>query len=372
MSLPGNWSIEDILTLSYVKKVNLEQFRTTIESFDSLEELLSLESKQSISARFNQISFEKNEIENFKSEALKQLELCDKNQVDVITLWDDYYPLMLKNIFRPPVILFVKGTLQPADSISISIVGTRRNSSYGRMMAENFSSEFARAGIIITSGLADGIDTISHLSALKSVGITYAVLASGLDKISPSLSYSNSKKILEGGGALISEYRCGTTALIPYFPQRNRIISGISRATLVIESDEKGGSLITAKFALDESRDLFAMPGNINSDRSRGTNMLIKLGSAIPALSPESVLKDMGLFKEKGTLLGEKAVPYFQNETEEKIFSILSNEPMQIDEIAAKAELEMTDILVRLLDMEFRSLVRQLPGKHYIKEFKNY
>ena len=177
----------------------------------------------------------------------------------------------------------------------------------------------------------------------------------------------NADKILESGGAIISEYKCGIKALPAFFPQRNRIISGLSRATVVIESAEKGGSLITARFAFDQERDVFAVPGEIYSDRSKGTNLLIKKNIAQIAVSPESVLEELNLLKDKKSIFDDAMKNIYLGSDEQKLMEILNHKPMHTDEILNISGLDMSVILVKLLELEFKGLVKQLPGKYYIK-----
>ncbi|MFW5662417.1 MAG: DNA-processing protein DprA, partial [Bacteroidota bacterium] len=220
-------------------------------------------------------------------------------------------------------------------------------------------------GIVVVSGLAYGIDTTSHMAVVKAGGTTYAVIACGQDRISPQSSQKNADKIIEAGGAIVSEYRFGVPARPGYFPQRNRIISGMSDACLVVESGSRGGSLITAKFAFDQERDVFAIPGNISSQKSEGTNTLIKTNIAMPALTPGGVLEDLGIDFEKLDFSEMKIK--FDSSEEEMLYNKLSFEPVHIDTLADNTKLDISVILVRLLDLEFKGLARQLPGKYYIK-----
>ncbi|MFH1052535.1 MAG: DNA-processing protein DprA [bacterium] len=364
MSVPGNWKIEEILSLTYYKKVNLSLIYRAVESFSCLDELIKPQRKNDISDFFSKNELFEQDI-NPIEEAKKQIELCEKRNVDIVSFWDEKYPQLLSQIHLPPVILFVKGQLQNADSVSISMVGTRKCTTYGKLNAEEFASYFAQNGIIVTSGLAMGIDTISHLSAIETNGITYAVLGCGIDALSSSYQQKYADKIVESGGAIISEFKCGVTAKPGYFPQRNRIISGISKATLIVESDVQGGSMITAKFAFDQGRDVFAIPGHIKSEKSRGTNFLIKKNIASLATSPHDMMEDLGLSSMFETTQQKQII--IMDSVEKSIFDNLSHEPIHIDEIANKANLEITDTMVKLLNMEFNGIIKQLPGKYYIK-----
>jgi len=253
------------------------------------------------------------------------------------------------------------------DKTAIAIVGTRKLTSYGKLTTERFSEFFAANNIVVVSGLAYGIDTISHLATVRAGGITYAVIPSSIDTISPFASQKNAEKIVDGGGAIISEYRFGVQAILASFPQRNRIIAGVSLATIVIECGIKSGALITAKIASSESREVFAVPGNINSSKSDGTNKLIKDNLAIIAISPESVLEDLGLAK----LIAERSIEEhginFDDPQEEKLYNILNFEPIHIDNLADKSEMEFSTVSGKLLMLEFKGLIKQLPGKYYLR-----
>ncbi len=226
MSLPGNWTIEEILSLTYYKKVNLSLIYRAVESFDSYEDLIKPNKPNEISDIFSRNELFETSVHP-SEEAKIQLELCEKRNVKIVTFVDENYPQLLSQIHLPPIILFVKGQLQNPDSVSIAMVGTRKCTSYGKMMAEEFASYFAQNGIIVTSGLASGIDTISHISAVEAKGITYAVLGCGIDALPSSYQQKYADKIVESGGAVISEFKCGVTEKPVYFPKINRKISGI-------------------------------------------------------------------------------------------------------------------------------------------------
>ncbi len=357
--LPNDWNLESVVALTYVKGLGYSRHSQIIEQYNSFDEFAQKSSdiKQSI---FSYLSNE------HLDEAKKQLEFCDNNNISIISIWHEKYPKLLKKISYPPTVLYVKGNLQDSNSISISIVGTRKCTTYGKLATEKFVSEFSKSGIIITSGLAYGIDSAVHKSAIKNAGITYAVVASGLDKIKPYISQQLADEIVESGGAIVSEYKCGTLARPGYFPQRNRIISGISKATLVMESSEKGGSLITAKFAQDQNREVFAVPGTITSEQSAGCNSLIYKNIAAIAISPQMVLMDLGL---NGLSFDtpSSAPPKFNSDEEKLVYNAISHEPVHVDAIADATGMEIQDLLVLLLQLEFNELIRQLPGKHYIK-----
>jgi len=361
----NNWTKEDILKLSYQKGLTYSLQKRIVEDTDSFEEMIN-NLPEYIQGKFNNLSL----FDNFdKVDRLfdEQMELLHKNSINYVTYWDERYPTNLKQVPQSPVVLYYKGDLSSNNQRSLSIVGTRKCSTYGRLTAEKFATEFAKNDVLIVSGLAYGIDTIAHRATMKADGRTIAVVACGIDTISPLYAEKLSDEIIDKGGAIISEYKCQTVARPGYFPQRNRIISGIGLATLIIESDTKGGSLITARFAIDQGREVFAVPGPVNSSKSAGCNKLIYDNLAVVALSPESVLHNVGLI-DKIPFQSNKKKFEFKNSIENDLYELLSYEPMHIDQISINSGLDISEILVKLLEFEFKGLVRQLPGKYYIKE----
>lgn len=365
MRLPNSWTLKEILSLSNIKGVTSSKIRNIAERFDSYYAFINSEYATQISSLQGDLF---NLSSTYTQQAEECMEKCESNGVQLVTYWDDKYPALLKEINYPPPIIYVKGTLLPAQSICIAIVGTRNSTVYGKLAAERYAEYFAANEIIVVSGLAHGIDTFAHNATLRAQGTTYAVLASGIDMISPNISRKNGERIVDGGGALISEYKCGYAANLGSFPQRNRIISGISKAVVVIESGIKGGSLITARLALNESRDVFAVPGNITSEKSEGTNMLIRTNSAQLTSSPSQILEDLGLSKldlvKNGSFQKDLT---FNHPNEQIIYNTINYEPIHIDSIFETTSIEISEGLVRLLELEFRGLIRQLPGKYYVK-----
>ncbi|MCF7831053.1 DNA-processing protein DprA [Candidatus Gracilibacteria bacterium] len=225
----------------------------------------------------------------------KEKERVDKCGAQVLIYGQDNYPENLKNIPFPPVILFLRGHLQEEDCPCISVVGSRDISSYGEMAIQNIVAKIAQKGITIVSGLAIGADTLAHRMALEHGARTIAVLGSGIDDIYPVRNKELAENFLRyGQGAILSEYLPGTPIRPENFPLRNRIISGLSQATIVIEAKEKSGSLITAQTAIDQGKEVFAVPGSIFAENSKGTNQLILWGGVHPALSGEQILEQLG------------------------------------------------------------------------------
>lgn len=294
------------------------------------------------------------------------LEKMYKSNIQAITINEEEYPNYLKNIHDPPIVLYVKGRLLKEDK-AVAVVGSRKASSYGLKMAETISYELSKCGITVVSGMAKGIDSSAHLGALRAAGRTIAVLGCGLDKIYPVENKELMSKIYETG-AVISEYIPGTPPMPQNFPARNRIISGISKGVVVIEANEKSGSLITADFALEQGREVFAVPGNVNSFTSKGTNKLIRDGAKIVTCI-EDVLEEINIFRsaeynvfeqkelEKGRFLTGL------NSEERKLAESLFSEPLHVDKIATDTGISIQNVNAILVMLELQGIIEQLPGK---------
>ena len=339
----------------------LSRFRTTNAILSSdLNSLLGVEGiSTNLAKRIQNINHERKKIEQ---DVLKELETLKKLNARVVTIWDSEYPPLLKKIYDPPIIFQIKGELTEIDNFSIAIVGTRMPTNYGKINTERLASELVQQGIPIVSGMARGIDSVAHNSALKNGGRTIAVVGTGLDIVYPSENNKLFKEI-SASGAVISEFRLGTNPDAQNFPRRNRIISGLSLGTIIIESGIEGGAMQTAAFALDQNREVFALPGNTGVKQSDGTNLLIKKGEASLITNVDDVISSLEL--KLKPVLG-KNIPKKQthlNLFEQKIIDLLDSEPKQIDKISEMANLSTSDCLVHLLSLEFKGLVKQLPGK---------
>jgi len=282
--------------------------------------------------------------------------------IEILTWDDELYPPRLKEIDQPPPVLYVRGALTTEDSWAVAVVGTRRISAYGRQVAEEIASFLAANGVTVVSGLARGVDAIAHQSALKAGGRTIAVLGCGVDRIYPPEHVQLAEKMM-ASGALISDYAPGTPPDASNFPPRNRIISGLSMATVVVEAGETSGALITAQFAIDQGREVFAVPGNILAPQSKGTNRLIAQG-ARPMLSVRDLLDVLNLTRVTEQRLVRKALP--TDETESKLMSVLTHEPLHMDEIRNQTGLPIERVSATLVMMELKGLVRQVGGLNYV------
>lgn len=295
----------------------------------------------------------------------KELDELDKLNCGWTTYWSDNYPKNLKNIFSPPILLYYKGELTQSDNNSVAIVGTRKPTHYGVRTAERFGKELSDNNITVVSGLARGIDSAAHRGALKGNGRTIAVIGSGLDVIYPFENKNLFNEIKEQG-AIISEFIIGTKPDAQNFPKRNRIISGLSLGTLVVETKPSGGAMQTASLALDQNREVFAIPGNIGNSQSEGTNNLIQKGEAKLVTNCEDILVELNLKiqPEIGNNIPKPSKDL--NIFEQNIYDILTSEPKHIDIIAQETKLNSSDCLIHLLTLEFRDIVKQLPGKNFV------
>ncbi len=353
-----NWQLIDLFYLLYLEKYKPHHIINFVNKFDSYSSLTDAIGRTNL-------EFEADYREHINLKINQILEVCENNNYKIISFWDENYPILLRNISSPPLILYVKGDYNFNYEKLIAVVGTRHNTFYGKMVAERFARELVENGVDIVSGLATGIDSITHKEVLKHNGHTIAVVASGLNKISPTAAQKLANEIIEHGGAVISEYPPDESAQIGYFPQRNRIISGISSATLVVESSVKGGSLITARFAFDQGREVFAIPGNINYEHSVGCNNLIKSNIASLCLSPEDILENLGWQNYK--LYNVNKEIQFNSEIERNIYESLGFDPVSLDTLLDKLDIDISTILVNLLNLELTGLIKQLPGKQYIR-----
>jgi DNA processing protein len=298
--------------------------------------------------------------------AQQQIELTERHSCRIVTFWDAEFPAILKKIYDPPVVLFVKGELRADDEWAIAIVGTRAPTEYGKLTTERLAAALAGRRMTIVSGLARGIDTVAHQTALKSGGRTIAVLGSGLDTIYPPENHRLAQEIVQHG-ALVSEYFFGTKPDAVNFPRRNRIISGMTFGALVIEAGEESGALITAQTALEQGRDVFAVPGSIFSPKSLGPHRLIQDGAKL-VISVDDILSELPQQLEMFSKSQTAAPPaVLLNEIEQKVMALLSHEPVHVDLLARQAGLPSAQLLAVLLELEFKNAVKQLPGKFFIK-----
>ncbi len=339
-------------------------FRRLLEYFDTPAQVLTATDKELETVR----GVNTNIIQAIRSGAWKSFaeKECDRlhaSSARLITFTSAEYPKSLFEIPDPPPFLYVRGTIPTAPAIAI--VGSRRATSYGLMTTARLAEELGQHGINIVSGMARGIDTAAHKGALQARAKTSAVLGCGIDRIYPPENRKLFEQVAENG-CLISEFPLGTQPLAENFPRRNRIISGLSRGVLVVEAVENSGSLITARFALDHGRDVFAVPGNISFATSRGTNRLIKQGAKLVDCV-EDILEEIPGFcntcTETATAKPRRTFPLTPKEA--AIYELLARSPLHIDDIISQTELTAGEVSSMLLHLELKGAISSLPGTHY-------
>lgn len=290
------------------------------------------------------------------------VERISQQGITVLTWADEAYPRRLKEIDQPPPVLYLRGELCPEDEMAVAIVGTRRYSVYGRQVADELAAHLARNGVTVISGLARGVDSVAHQAALKAGGRTIAVFGCGVDIIYPPEHKNLAGEIIRQG-ALVSDYPPGTPPESANFPPRNRIISGLSLATVVVEAGETSGALITATFAAEQGREVFAVPGNIHAHQSKGTNRLIAQG-ARPLLKIEDVLEALNLEQAYEQQAARTLFPV--DDIEAQILRILGLQPLHIDEIRVQSGLPIEKVSATLALLELKGMVFQVGSMNYV------
>lgn len=356
--------------IKYLGNISLRKLTQDVNNLDEFynKKFNNIKHSATYSNRIIQSLIEtETEFKKYDNEFTKMIEFSESNSIKIISIFDDKYPQNLREIYDAPVLLYYKGKLDNNNRDSISVIGTRYPSEYGIRACTEIVRDLSLLNIPIISGLARGIDSIAHKAAIENSNITYAILGCGINVVYPRENLRLYEKIIENG-VIISEFEINASPDKINFPRRNRIISGISLGTLIIESGKKGGSLITSEFALDQGREVFAVPGNIFSRKSEGCNELIKRGQAKAICSVNDILSEINTFSDlnKAKVNFKKIIPEL-NVFERKILDILKEEPLHIDYISSESCLSISDCLVNLLSLEFKSLIKQLPGKYFIK-----
>lgn len=332
---------EHFTTLAHAWKASTGELRKAGLDLKSADTIVNLRPRISLDA----------EMENLK-----------RYKVKVLTCDSPGYPQRLKEIYDYPPVLYVRGNLLPEDECCLAVVGTRRASVYGRQVTEEIVSDLARNKITIVSGLAKGIDSVAHRATLEASGRTIAVFACGLDIVYPAENAKLARAIMERG-ALISEYPLGTRPKADNFPRRNRIMSGLSLGVLVVEAGESSGALITANQALEQNRDVFAVPGSILSPASKGTNHLIQEGAKL-VRDHVDILEELNLAMVAQQLEMKELLP--TDETESLLVKQLGNEPTHIDEVCRHSGLAAGLVSSTLTMMELKGMVKQVGGMNYV------
>lgn len=333
----------------------METLLEEMEGDFSFEKLNSLPLKAIVGEKLAKELFQNGDQEFFE---MYQEELKQK-YVGILTREDKEFPAKLLNIDEPPFYLFYKGDLSLLSIPAISIVGTRSPSNYGRIITDKFAESLARAGVVIVSGLAYGVDSISHRKALDVGGKTIAVLGSGFDKIYPA-AHTNMANEIGEKGLLLSEYRPCVEPSRYTFPRRNRLVAGLSDGVLITEAGIKSGTMITKDCALDYGVTVYAVPGNITSEKSEGTNELISTMQAVCTLSPKDILKDLGLDEVRQK---KKSIQLSMEESQ--ILSLLSSGEKDIEFLSENVDFDIKKLNSLLTTLEIKSIIRRMPGGFY-------
>ena len=341
----------------------LEKFGNPRAIFEAdLQELMDIEGVRKETAyriKYRQLASD-------PEERLRNTEKCNAR---LVTFLDPAYPELLKKTHYPPMLLYIRGKDISLNHAFIGVVGSRNPTHYGVKVAEKIAMGLARRGAGVVSGLARGIDSAAHVGCIRGEGITIAVLGTGVDVIYPATNKKLFEQVLDSG-VVISEFPLGTQPEPKNFPIRNRIISGLSRGIVVVEATKRSGSLITASFALDQGREVFAVPGSIESFKSTGTHFLIKQGAKLIE-NADDILVEFG-FADEGVHGGDDSrdtagAPSHMGKSETKIYEIIGDYPIHIDEIVRRVGMDAGEVLSILMKMELNGIVKQLPGKMFVR-----
>jgi DNA processing protein len=298
----------------------------------------------------------------------KELNLLKEIGGTILTFREDSYPRRLRDIYDPPALLYVRGALKREDELAVAIVGSRKTSPYGRWITEKVSEELAHHGVTIVSGMARGIDSVAHQGAISGGGRTIAVLGCGVDVVYPSENRNLFNQIIDRG-AVLSEFPMGSPPEGGHFPRRNRIISGLSFGVVVVQASAESGSLITASYALEQGREVFAVPGNVGAEGSRGTNRLIKEGAKLVETTEDILEEILPQWTKEGKEIQEADSQRRDlNQEEMTLYQLLGETPMHIDAIIRESRFDPGKVSSLLLNLELKGLISQWPGKCFSKK----
>ncbi len=354
--------IEEWLHLASVPGIGPKRFGALISRFGTPEKVFSASSDELSSVP----GMDRRGITSIlqrgdRKWAREEISRMEKKGVDILTISSQLYPNRLRQIYDPPPLLYLRGELTKGDNLALAIVGSRLATVYGRLVTERLALQLAKRGITIVSGLARGIDSSAHRGALKAGGRTLAVLGCGVDVCYPPENEKLMNQITTSG-AVISEFPLGSPPEAGNFPQRNRLISGLSLGVIVVEAGQRSGALITAQCALDQGREVFAIPGNINARTSKGTNKLIKEGAKLVD-GVDDILEELGM---AGSPADDEPPPKLEGD-EATVFGLLSSEPIHVDRIIRQTGYSSPRVLSLLLSLELKGLVRQLSGNQFVR-----
>ena len=373
--------MRDWISLNMTPQIGPRAATKLLEKFGSAENVFHATRNELESLRLRGESIESILKREFHDKAERELETVRNLGGDVLILDDGSYPYLLREIADPPITLYVKGDWQACfDAPCIGVVGSRKCSTYGENASQMLSRDLAEKGVCIVSGLARGIDTAAHRGAIQGKGKTVAVLGTGIGQVYPKENAKLVDEILANGGAIVSQFPIDTPPLKDNFPYRNRIISGLSLGVLIIEASERSGSLITARLAMEQNREVLAVPGNITSKNSFGTNYLIKSGAKLvqqwqdvvnefPSEISAEILPPTIEKKAQNEDSQPQLVPAGLSENERNVWQKLSpDEATHGDVLLETSGLSFGDLNAALLGLEMRELIRNLPGKHYARK----
>ncbi len=345
-------------------KIGAIRFKKLYNHFDNMEQAWHADSSEFDEAGLEPKVIDYLLIKRPTISPEQEMEKLAKENIKIITIKNKNYPQLLKEIYDPPALLYIKGEIKPEDEFAIGVVGTRKISQYGKQVVPDIVQELASNKITIVSGMALGADTLAHQAAIAVKGRTIAVLGSGPNdqNIYPYANKSLSE-IIANNGAVISEYPYGTLPLKQHFPSRNRIISGLSLGTLVIEAPENSGALITTRSALEQNRDIFAIPGNIYSPNSKGPNNLIKQG-AKPVTCAQDILDELNLSMATAYQQTKEIIP--ETKEEEVLLKIITKEPIHINKIVQQSKMPAHQVSATLTMMEMKGKIRNLGAMNYV------
>lgn len=356
------------LWLTNIKGIGRKKIEALMSCFNTPEEIFLAKDiiLREITSSFS--CFRKNDLDTLlETRDIEKLEAYRRKLIEAgiqfLSIEHERYPSTLKNIYDPPYVIYYKGNLMDEKAIKISIVGARKCSSYGRNVAEYFAKGLAENNVTVISGMARGIDTAAHYGALKGAGKTIAVLGSGVNVCYPSENLHLMKSIINNG-CVLSEYPMDAVPIAGNFPQRNRIISGLCDGLLIVEASERSGSLITADAALEQGKDVFAVPGKIFDSLSEGTNRLIKMG-AKPVSDIEDILEE---YIETTIKAREKEVDIASmlEEGEKMVYSCIGYEPVHLETIIRQVQMGIDDINFILIKLEIKGIIEQLSNKYFV------
>ena len=362
------------LTLAHILKNRFVLSKNLMESFATPERVFSssFEDLCSVEGITPAIAWEIKSFRHPSADVEDEIKRIKDTGIKLIHFNHRDYPERLKNIYDPPLYFYMNGSITPEDTHALAVVGSRSPTPYGRKVSEMLSAELSSAGFTIVSGMARGIDSAAHRTALKTGGRSIAVLGCGADIAYPREN-ENLMREIAGNGAIISEFPIGTRPDKKNFPQRNRIISGLSLGVIVVEAAEKSGSLITARFAMEQGREIFAVPGNINSPLSKGANNLIQQG-AKAVTSVNDILEE---FEQLLTLRPKHGInsmpvkPDVMSDEEKNIYRTLTLEPKHINQVITECGIETRRVIQLLLNLELNGRIEQLPGGCYVRSALN-